>query len=171
MHIAQNGINAYSYHRHAACQCYCKCFVHLVCLSICVLDSVVQAVLCDVCVCMCDCCIPIIRVVQSLQWSLNLLMTNTLMTFEPSITCTWFSRAPLKTLCACAKGTNCATSPAQQSTVIEIDMSWRTFKFFESEDVKDPENTNAFNLLLRRPVSSCSNRMIYLIEAHCWIAP
>lgn len=32
-------------------------------------------------------------------------------------------------------------------------MSWRTFKFFESEEIKDPENTNAFNSLLRRPVS------------------
>lgn len=46
-------------------------------------------------------------------------------------------------------------------------MSWRTFKFFENEDVKDPEDTNAFNSLLKRPVSSSSNPMIFLIEAHC----
>jgi hypothetical protein len=30
-------------------------------------------------------------------------------------------------------------------------MSWRTFKFFELEDIKDPDNTNTFNSLLRRP--------------------
>jgi hypothetical protein len=39
-------------------------------------------------------------------------------------------------------------------------MSWRTFKFFELEDIKDPDNTNTFNSLLRRPVqtdiSNCS---------------
>jgi hypothetical protein len=30
-------------------------------------------------------------------------------------------------------------------------MSWRTFKFFESEEIKDPDNTNVFNSLLKRP--------------------
>ena len=31
-------------------------------------------------------------------------------------------------------------------------MSWRIFKFFESEELKDPENTKSFNALLKRPV-------------------
>ena len=39
-------------------------------------------------------------------------------------------------------------------------MSWRTFKFFESEELKDPENTNSFNLLLKRPVSCVPTRIV-----------
>jgi hypothetical protein len=32
-----------------------------------------------------------------------------------------------------------------------IKMSWRIFKFFESEELKDPDSTNSFHSLLSRP--------------------
>ena len=46
--------------------------------------------------------------------------------------------------------------PASALVIRGFIMSWRTFKFFESEVIKDPDNTNAFNALLKRPVSSVS---------------
>lgn len=117
---------------------------------------------------MCDCCIPIIRVVQSLQWSLNLLMTNTLMALNIA---SRVQDVPARAVEVIVRVRTNVCSPAQQRPLFEVDMSWRTFKFFESEDVKDPEDTNAFNSLLKRPVSSSSNPMIFLIEAHCRIVP
>ena len=38
-------------------------------------------------------------------------------------------------------------------------MSWRTFKFFEQEEMKDPDSSNSFKAVLKLPVSAPASRL------------
>lgn len=48
-------------------------------------------------------------------------------------------------------------------------MSWRTFKFFEQEDLKDPDTSQSFDKLQVWPRSGCVG--LFLNKAHLLLYP